>query len=135
MTDDTYFLSRQGETDEYSPDMERRQHVRFPVCLAVLYENTVVGGDADFVLNLSRGGVFIATSSPGPVGARVVMHFYIPPENKLLGEFEGEIIYINPDNPAYPKGMHIKFVNCSAEALARLESFLEEKEHLVDKFV
>ena len=33
----------------------------------------------------------------------------------------------------YPKGMHVKFINCSVNDLKRLKEFLEEKRHCLIK--
>ncbi len=103
------------------------------LCLAVKYGDTVQGGCVDFILNISKGGCFIVTDSPLKKGSKIIMHFYIPPDRKLLGEFQGEVVAVNIDNPLYPKGMHIKFIHCSEETLKRLEEYLEEKRHLLDE--
>lgn len=135
---DKLIVDRHGDADEIGGedgDEERRRHVRFPLCLAVKYGIDVPESCADFILNLSRGGVFIKTSSPVPRGERLTMHFYIPPHEKLLGEFTGEVVAVNSSDPAYPLGMHVKFVDCDPEEMKKLEEYLEEKRHLVDKSV
>lgn len=128
---DKLFVDKGGEIDEFAG--KERKHVRFPVCLAVKYGEDVPEACADFILNISKGGVFIKTDRPLKNGSKITMHFYIPPEEKLLGEFEGEVVGLSPGIPPLPGGMHVKFVNCSEEDMKRLEDFLEEKKHLVDK--
>lgn len=129
---DKVFVDRGGDVEEYG-GQERRKHVRFPVCLAVKYGEDVAMTCADFILSISKGGVFIRTQRPLEKGARITMHFYIPPEEKLLGEFEGEVVGVNAGDPRYPQGMNVKFINCTEAGLKALEDFLEEKKHLVDR--
>lgn len=126
------FVDHAGEADEIT-SREQRRHVRFPVCLSVRYKGGVSESCADFVLNIGKGGVFIATDAPAEVGAEVVMRFYIPPGEKLLGEFAGRVVGVNRDRPEYPRGMHIKFVDCPKESLEELEALLEERRNLVDE--
>lgn len=130
---DKFFVDKGGEVEEYSEDAERRKHVRFPVCLAVKYGDSVSEVCPDFVLNISKAGVFIKTDSPLPKGSTVVMHFYIPPEDKLLGEFKGRVVEVNQNNPAYQRGMHIKFIHYTKEEMQSLEDYLEGKKRLIDK--
>lgn len=121
-----------GNADEYV-GREKRRHIRFPVCLSVKYGENIPDICADFILNISKSGVFIHTDTALKVGSRIIMHFYIPPDKKLLAEFTGEVVAVNTDNSSYPAGMHVKFLTVSQEDLKRLEDFLEEKKHLIDE--
>lgn len=129
---DKIFVDKNGSVDEYEGS-NRRRHVRFPLSLAVKYGEEEPLLFAEFTLNISKGGVFIKTTSPLPRGAKIKMHFYIPPEEKLLGEFDGKVVAVNLDNPMYPKGMHVQFTHVSEKDLNRLEDYLEENRHLVDR--
>lgn len=129
---DKFIIDKRGEADEYM-GREKRIHVRFPVCLAVKYGEEIPDICADFILNISRGGVFICTETPLKIGSRIVMHFYIPPDKKLLVQFEGEIVAVNTDSSRYPRGIHVKFVRYSQEDLKRLEDYLEERQPLIDE--
>jgi hypothetical protein len=60
------------------------------------------------------------------------MHFYIPPEEKLLGEFRGKVIDVNRNNYSYPQGMYVKFVGSFKDDMKRFVDYLEEKQHLID---
>lgn len=126
------FVDTHGEVEEFQSDTERRKHVRFPVCLSVMYNGYVPEVCLDFILNISKGGLFIKTDFPFPKGAKIMIHIYIPPESKLLGHFEGKVVQVS-DNPSYVKGMHVKIINSTSEDMQRLEDYLEERRHLVDK--
>ncbi len=130
---DKIFVCREGEVDEYSADKEGCKHVRFPVFVAIKYGERMCYAFQDFILNISKGGVFIKTDKQIPEGSRIEMHFYIPPEVQLLGEFEGEVVAADLNDLDYPGGFYVKFIDHSDDELKRLGDFLEEKRHLVDK--
>jgi hypothetical protein len=127
-----YFIDLNGAVTEYKGG-EHSKDVRFPVCLVVNYFTGVRKECADFVLNISKCGIFIGTEDTLPIGSRIRMCFHIPPDVKLLGEFDGEVIKVNNSND--PRGMFIRFVDCSNRELDRLEGFLDENRHLLDKTV
>lgn len=128
---DKIFLDKGGDVEEVE-GRERRAHVRFPVCLEVKVNGREKDECVDFILNTGRGGVFIMTERPLETGSEIYLKFYIPPV-EVLSEFEGLVVGANTDDPKYPKGMHVKFINCSKDDLKRLEEFLEGKRHLVDE--
>ncbi len=132
---DKYFVGRGGEVDEYSADKERCKHVRFPVFVAIKYGERMCFAFQDFVLNISKGSVFIRTDKQIPEGSRIMLHFYIPPEVKLIGEFAGKVVEASLDDINYSEGFYVKFIDLSDDELRRLEELLEEKRHLVDKKV
>lgn len=127
---DKIYVDEGGEIEEYLGH-ERRRHIRFPVYLAIRYSDDVDIFDS-FVLNLSKEGVFIETGFSLPIGSKIVIHLYIPPENKLLGVLKGEVVHVNQNNHAYPRGMHIRFVDNDRGEIQRLEEYLEERIHLID---
>lgn len=124
---------RGGEAEGYSEDNGLIRHIQFPLCLAIKHEGVVQEICVDFILNISKKCIFIYTDIPLKPGTRIVMHFYIPPDRKLLGEFQGEVVAVNANNPSYPKGMRVKFVSITPRNLKKLEEFLQGKRHLVDE--
>lgn len=119
--------------DSTGENKKRRKHVRFPINLSVRYYENAAEPCDDFILNISMGGVYIKSESPLKEGAKISMDFEIPPKIRYLGKFEGEVVAINSDDPRYPKGMFVKFINAGAEQLKRLEDFLESHRHLIDE--
>ena len=135
------FINSRGVTQEAVPGSDRRRYVRFPVRLAVSYGAVEYGPDDEedsricngFVLNASRGGLFIISERPFPPGSLLHIHFFIPPEDKLLGAFVGEVMDVNPSSQ-HPHGMHIKRLGYSADT-KQLISYLEERLPLLDHMV
>lgn len=105
---------------------ERRSDIRFPVSLAVRYGLDEPQVYQDFVLNVSKGGVYIVTDETLPEGSIIIMHFFIPPHQKLLAEFRGEVIAVNQTD-LYPRGMHVEFFDVPEADMQQLEDFLEGK--------
>ena len=63
------------------------------------------------------------------------MHFYIPPEVKLIGDFEGVVVKADLSNLNYFEGLCVRFIDHSDDESKRLEEFLEEKRHILDENV
>lgn len=123
-----------GKTEKYSVKPDRRSQIRFPVCLSIRRSDYEPTDCLDFVLNASKGDLFIRTSLPSPKGSKMMIHFYIPPDTKLLGEFEGEVVELI-HGPPHSRGMHVKIINSGRDDIQRLEEYLEEKRHLFYKVI
>jgi Tfp pilus assembly protein PilZ len=131
---DKLLLGRYCEVVEVWSGNDYRKHIRFPVCLFVEYGDRVQDDGADYVLNISKGGVFIRTDSLIPIGSSLNIMLYIPPNGQQLGEFNGKVVKVSEGgSPSCPRGIHVEFTNYTAEAKESLSDFLEEKHHLLDE--
>ena len=88
----------------------RRSNLRAPIELKVEYKrvNTFF---ADYTKNISRGGTFIATERPLPVGTEFVFALGIPNLDEPL-RLCGKVIWLTQvadASPANPAGMGIEF--------------------------
>ena len=90
------------------PDRERRLDVRNPIELKVEYKrlNTFF---ADYTKNISRGGTFIKTTRPLPVGTEFLFKLFVPGRDAPL-TIHGEVQRIIEDASDDEAGMAIKFV-------------------------
>jgi type IV pilus assembly protein PilZ len=91
-------------------DDERRRGFRAPIELKVEYKrlNTFF---ADYTKNISRGGSFIATDKPLPVGTEFVFALGVPGMPEPL-RLRGKVIWVTPSAEATkgnPAGMGIEF--------------------------
>lgn len=125
-----FFVDKGGHLQEHK-DSGSSRLVPFPVCLAIKYGDDIAECP-DFVLNIEESWVFVRTPSPLPPGTSVVMHFYIPPEDKLLADVKGKVSIVNQEAAAYPAGMLVKLSYFSRGKMQRLKRYFEEKEHLID---
>jgi type IV pilus assembly protein PilZ len=105
---------------------ERRVHERAPIELKVEYKrvNTFF---ADYTKNISRGGTFIGTERPLPVGTEFVFALGIPNLDEPL-RLRGKVIWIvMPEDAsrANPPGMGIEFQYRSEEERLATEAAVE----------
>jgi len=110
------------------PDDERRRNLRAPIELKVEYKrlNTFF---ADYTKNISRGGTFIGTDKPLPVGTEFVFALGVPNMPEPL-RLRGKVIWTTPLEDATkgnPAGMGIEFQYDTGER--------EEKEAAVERLM
>ncbi len=80
---------------------------------------------AEYVSDISHGGVFIRSKNPLPVGTKVNLRFSIIVEDFETIEGEGEVVRVDPD-PANP-GMGVAFTKLSAESLDLINRILSTR--------
>lgn len=87
---------------------ERRVEPRRPIELKVEYKrlNTFF---ADYTKNISRGGTFIKTRRPLPIGTEFLFKLFVPGRTEPL-TIHGEVQRIVDEAPGEDQGMAIKFV-------------------------
>ncbi len=126
------FIDKGGYIQE-RVENDNSRLVPFPVCLAIKYGDSVSAECPDFILSTDESWVFVNTDIPLSEGTRVLIHFYVPPEIKLLAEIPGTVSTPNLDNSAYPKGVLVKFSAVSRKTIKLLEGYIEGKKLLIDK--
>ena len=111
---------------------DRRDAPRQPIELKVEYKrlNTFF---ADYTKNISKGGTFIKTNRPLPIGTEFVFKLFVPTLGKPLtihGEVQRVVSEPGPDdddddNNDEP-GMAIRFVYRKGDARESVEALVEE---------
>ncbi len=85
---------------------EQRQHARAPLELHVRYRR-LNSFFADYTRNISRGGTFIETGTPLPLGTRFVLELTVPGRAEPFA-LSGEVIHAGARDGAV--GMGIRFL-------------------------
>jgi type IV pilus assembly protein PilZ len=85
---------------------ENRGHVRAPIELRVDYKK-LNSFFADYTKNISKGGTFIKTKKPLPLGTRFLFRLTVPGRQEPF-ELSGEVIHA--DSASDEAGMGIRFV-------------------------
>ncbi len=109
-----------------SPE-DLRQSPRAPLRLRVDYER-MNSFFADYTKNISKGGTFIKTARPLPIGSRCQFSFTLPALSEPL-LLDGEVTWIQPVQEAEASGaepgMGVKFVFKDAAAQREFEELVE----------
>ena len=107
---------------------ERRATTRRPIELKVEYKrlNTFF---ADYTKNISRGGTFIKTSKPLPVGTEFLFKLFVPGRAEPLtihGEVQRIVSGTDVDGDGTPdEGMAIRFVYREGDPQAEIARVVE----------
>jgi type IV pilus assembly protein PilZ len=107
---------------------ERRDDPREAIELKVEYER-LNAFFADYTKNISRGGTFIHTRKPLPVGTEFLFQLLVPTLDAPL-EIRGRVKWIveagDADGPAQPPpGMGIRFLYASEDERRQVERLVE----------
>ena len=77
---------------EKGEEADRREHQREPIELKVEYRR-LNAFSADYARNISKGGTFIATDKPLPIGTEFLFKLFIPSLDRPL-ELRGKVKWI-----------------------------------------
>ncbi len=100
---------------------EGREHARAPIELKVDYKR-LNSFFADYTKNISKGGTFIKTKRPLPLGTRFLFRLTVPGQKEPF-ELNGEVVHASLDGDA--AGMGIRFVWSDDAERRRFESVVE----------
>jgi uncharacterized protein (TIGR02266 family) len=120
-------VHQQHEEEEDNIAIElRRQKRATPraiayLCIDLCSEHNFWTG---LTMNISEGGVFVATHEILPVGSPVALHLELPRERRImvLGEVRWSRAYTGDDD--VPPGLGIKFVGLDLESLSAIRRFM-----------
>jgi uncharacterized protein (TIGR02266 family) len=87
--------------------MADRRQPRLPISLEVAYR-TAGAFLVSYSINLSKGGIFLETSTPLPIGEHVSLKFEVPGVGPL--EVSGTVAWVRTDtHDGLPDGMGVQF--------------------------
>ncbi len=84
-----------------------------------------------FSMNLSEGGIFVATVNTLPLGTKVDLHFTLPGSKRI--DVQGVVRWtreVNDKTPDIFPGVGIQFQNLSQDAEAAIQQFVKGREPL-----
>ena len=108
-------------------DLADRQLTRVATRLPIEFAPDDEQFKRDYSVNLSSGGVFVATSTVLPVDTALALRFQFPDSNRRLA-CRGRVAWLNrPDagkKPHLPTGMGIQFAALAEEQLDMVRGYL-----------
>src|SRR5579872_6346662 len=110
---------------QHSKGKSTRRADRLQHELLVAYR-TVDGFITDWAVNISRGGLFINSRDPQPVGSTVRLIISLP-DTAFPFDLTGKVVRVNEfDNPSNQvPGMAIEFIDIDDDKRSRIERFVE----------
>jgi uncharacterized protein (TIGR02266 family) len=81
---------------------------------------------AEYVTDISRGGVFIRSKQPLPVGTKVNLKFSVIVDDFQTIEGEGEVVRLLEDGEN--TGMGVQFISLTDESRAIVEDLVRRRE-------
>jgi uncharacterized protein (TIGR02266 family) len=115
-----------GDIDTNNKFVEKREHPRAVVKFEIEYKHTI-----DFVtsymLNISKGGLFIKTDEALPLDTIVFLRFTMPGDTKPI-ETAGKVVWCNAreEKGYFPRGMGIKFLKLNSDDAGKIKKFVDE---------
>jgi type IV pilus assembly protein PilZ len=107
---------------EQKPGADGRQSMRAPIELKVDYKK-LNSFFADYTKNISKGGTFIKTKKPLPIGTRFLFKLTVPQRHEPF-ELLGEVVWSTIDGEE--AGMGIKFVYSQDAQRTEFEGVVEQ---------
>ncbi len=108
------------DTRQGSAEHEQRRHDRVPVNQEFA---PIADYISEYVTDLSRGGVFIRTDNPLPVGTTVNLNFSVIVEDVRTIEGEGEVVRV--EQSSEEQGMGIAFNRLTASSQQVIDEICE----------
>lgn len=108
-------------TDEEIED--QRQHSRQQINQEF---ETIDEFIAEYVTNISQGGVFIRSKNPLPVGTKVTLKFSVILDDFETVEGEGEVVRVESTGPN--TGMGVAFTRLTAESKKLIDEIVARRD-------
>lgn len=120
----SFSLDALRDSRRHEPRMERRGEAR-----ASVYANVDVHSEHNFwsglTMNMSEGGLFVATHNVVPVGAVLVLHLTLAQDKEpliMLAEVRWTRAYSGQED--VPPGLGLQFVDADDASLAKIRQFV-----------
>jgi len=106
--------------------VERREHPRAVVKIEIEFKHTI-DFVSSYMLNISKGGLFIKTDEALPLDTIVFLRFTLPDDNKPI-ETAGKVVWCNTrkEKGYFPNGMGIKFLKLHSNDAEKIKIFVDE---------
>ena len=116
---------------------DTRRDKRTPIALKVRFKSATVSEFIDhYSQDISKGGIFIKSKSPMPVGTLLKFEFQLK-DNSPLIQGVGRVVWKRDENPArpdQPPGMGIKFIKMDERSRMIVEKIVSGKPEGQDPF-
>jgi len=126
-------VKKKVSKSEQEKRRDRRVQLKARVDYELLSEDTFL---FEYTHNVSRGGIFLATRNPLPVGTRMNLRFALPGNHGRVVDVTGKVAWINEYKRGKKNlnpGMGIEFINLADEDREAITKLIKRKALLADK--
>ena len=115
-----------GDSDINNQFLERREHPRAVVKIEIEFKHTI-DFVSSYMLNISKGGLFIKTDEALPLNTIIFLRFTMPGDTMPI-ETEGKVVWCNTNiaKGYFPRGMGIKFLKLNSDDAEKIKLFVDE---------
>ncbi len=119
-------MAGERDSDTNSQFVERREHPRAVVKIEIEFKHTI-DFVSSYMLNISKGGLFIRTDEALPLDTIIFLRFTLPGDTKLI-ETAGKVVWCNASKEKgyFPRGMGIKFLRLKSDDAEKIKLFVDE---------
>lgn len=106
------------------------QRVKLEVKIDLHSGNNIFAG---LSMNISTGGIFVATYTPADIGEQVPISFTLPTSDEAI-DVLGEVCWMREYNPVYPDtqpGMGLRFLNLTPADQKRIDEYIAEGDFML----
>src|SRR5215831_20928318 len=112
---------------------DSRRDMRTPVTLKIKFKSASLNQFIErYSVDVSRGGIFIRTKEPLPVGTQLKFEFQLQDSQPLISG-EGTVVWIREHDPTrtgVAPGMGVRFDRLTPQSQQVLDRILSEKQRL-----
>jgi uncharacterized protein (TIGR02266 family) len=117
------------EKDQDRPKADLRKHLRSPLIIQKVHINSDRPAFFGYSKNISKSGMFIATTNPIQPGEQIDLEFPLPAPLKGTARCRCEVVWKRPPGTHLPfePGMGVKFIDMPADITDRLDEWIRKQ--------
>ena len=118
------------EIEPERPKADSRKNLRAPLIIQKVHIDGERPAFFGYSKNISRSGMFIATTNPIQAGEQIDLEFQLPAPLKGTARCRCEVVWKRPHGTHLPfePGMGMKFIDMPAEITDRLDQWIKEQQ-------
>jgi len=111
------------------PKADLRKNLRSPLIIQKVHIDGERPAFFGYSKNISKSGMFIATTNPIQAGEQIDLEFQLPAPLKGTARCRCEVVWKRPHGTHLPfePGMGMKFINMPEEVSDRLDDWIREQ--------
>ncbi|WP_321371660.1 PilZ domain-containing protein [uncultured Desulfuromusa sp.] len=117
------------EETQDRPKADSRKNLRSPLIIQKVHINSDRPAFFGYTKNISKSGMFIATTNPIQAGEQIDLEFPLPAPLKGTARCRCEVVWKRPHGTHLPfePGMGVKFLDMPSDITERLDEWIKKQ--------